>query len=437
MSHPTTRHTLTEQYLYAAGPTGILSGNCLSSGSCSFCLDEDTPISINGELIPIKQTYDLEYEGDIDARLLDTPSGQKPCKGIAPTGKKECITLTTGDGRTLTLTPDHKMLTVRDGLVVCIEAGHLKPGTDTLILTSNITKYTPPRDSGARDFLYPPPAGSRESNAKLAAAQDTARQASQATQATQADTEGAVRTLTDNLEKQAKDQGALLTRLRKFNAYAVTLTASEPAGLRETADVWSVTNSMFVANGFITHNCHTDDTRIVLADGTTKPINEVQPGHLIVTAAGYVRPVVHTWKREVTNEPVVTWQTKDLNKPITSTADHRFTIIPASAPDNPKWEHTLERAIGDLEPGDALIGGDSTPLAPTRAPLTVHTKHTYTGTVYNLEVSPGDHDIDPNTYRLGNPQQPRELPTEVRALSEALEALSDEEHQAALEALTT
>lgn len=230
---------------------GIITHN--SGGLCSFCLDEDTMVTIKGKQVKLGSLDDITFEGDPDELEFDTPYGLQVPDGIRFTGEAECITLTTARGHKLTCTPDHKIFTHRSGKIVTVKASELIPEKDVAILIQPITKDEIVRDSNARDFLYPAMAGSKEAEAskkvKIAGLVKTMGQE---------DEQQAIK----NVENELKEVKEWLRVLRRSSAYADPIVKIEKAGVRKVYDVWNIPRGhAFYANGWLVSNCHEAHTQ--------------------------------------------------------------------------------------------------------------------------------------------------------------------------------
>lgn len=116
------------------------------------------------------------------------------------------------------------------------------------------------------------------------------------------------------------------------------------------------------------------DTRVLMADGTTKPISEVEPGdHVLatdpVTGEHGARQVTHTW---VHDDVLIDLELAD-GHAITTTEDHPF------------WNHTDQQwqTAETLDPGDQLL----TPSGPPVKVTGVDPTSAHTGPAHNLTVN--------------------------------------------------
>jgi hypothetical protein len=382
---------------------GMITHN--SGGLCSFCLAEGTLVTCKGAQVKIESLEDNTCE-DPDNRELDTPWGLQAPTGVVATGEKECLKITTQRGHTLILTPEHQVLTWRDRKIQLVEARTLVPGRDVAVLIASVTKDIVTKESGVRDFLYPPELRpkAQENKAKIAK--------------NKIEDGGVATILTD-------EQKAWYTRLRKAHAYSDIIKSVEPAGVHRVYDVWEVPKGhVFYANGFVVSNCHTPETPIVMANGQVKPISEIEPGNAVLTARAEIRPVVRRYEREI-DEEVVSWQIEGMNEPVRSTKNHKLPAIkkgqePAHFPLT--WADFTDTPIGELGLGDWVVGPASTLEKPELVPLTRYETEHYKGTVFNLEISAHATEEE-HSYRVGR----TEIPEEVQALWQELQALPEEE----------
>jgi RHS repeat-associated protein len=124
-------------------------------------------------------------------------------------------------------------------------------------------------------------------------------------------------------------------------------------------------------NGFCSF---TADTHVLMADHTTTPISDLQPGDLIwatdpETGREGPRPVQATW----THQDTVIDLELDNGATITTTEDHPF------------WNHTDQQwqQTQHLNPGDHLHTPDTTTTTVTA----IHWNTTHTTTAYNLTIA--------------------------------------------------
>jgi hypothetical protein len=373
-----------------------------SGGLCSFCLAEGTPVTVRGAEVAIETLEEYTYPGALDEREFDTPWGLQVPDGVQYTGEKDTVEITTVSGRKLICTREHEILTHREGKVLKVPAGELVPDKDVVILTSNVTKHKPGRDSGQKDFLYPEMTGSRAQQKEVktqleSVASEAKRQGK--------NSEQAVMEHEKERGKVESEQKDWLMKLRRANAYDEKITSITPAGVRKVYDVWNIERGhVFYANGFIVGNCSTGETEVVMADGSTKVITDVQVGEQVRMTSGKPAPVVARQERDV-DEEIVLWQTERLRRPVRTTKNHKFPALRKDAY-NPEatWDQVDDIPIGELSEGDYLIGPESTPEAPTFVRITQYQLQPYKGKVYNLEVGDDEH-----TYRIGYTEPPAEV----------------------------
>jgi len=115
------------------------------------------------------------------------------------------------------------------------------------------------------------------------------------------------------------------------------------------------------------------DTRILMADGTTKPISDIRPGDRVlatdpVTGEHGPRQVTHTWAH---NDVLVDLQLAD-GQTVTTTEDHPF------------WNHTDQQR----QPAETLDAGDQllTPTGTTVTTAGLDPTSAHTGPANNLTV---------------------------------------------------
>ena len=165
--------------------------------------------------------------------------------------------------------------------------------------------------------------------------------------------------------------------------------------------------------------CFTAGTPVIMADGTTRPIEQVHPGDEILahnpdTGADEPRQVLGTY----THQDTPTWQlTTSDGGTITTTADHPFLVetrgwVPAHdlqpgdtlhqpSPDSSAPAHTA--SAPEERPGTTLPGDDSRPgepgtsgnrltvtsITPTGTTATVHNLHTQGLHTYHITTTTG------------------------------------------------
>lgn len=410
-----------EVHEYIANGFHVHNSGCLSGGLCSFCLAAGTLVSLKGVQVPIESLEDFEFEGDPDEREFDTPWGLQVPKGVQYVGDKECLKLTTKGGTSLVCTPEHQLLTHKQGKVELVQAKDFVPNKDKLILISTITGKKPTRDDGSRDFLYPEMIGSRRQ--QKSARQEEEKIATAAKAAGQ-NAEQAVLEHTDTKKKETQEQQQWLMKLRKANAYDDLVVSVEPAGVHKVYDVWDIPRGhVFYANGIVVSNCSTGETEIVVADGSTRVITQVEIGDLVYTSNGSVAPVTGRYERDI-DEEIILWQTERLQHPVRTTKNHKFPAVKAANYKiNPTWEDIEEIPLGDLAEGDYLIGPESTPETPVLVKILKYQPVHYRGKVYNIEVGHNEH-----SYRIGYTDPPAEV-------KEILADLEDESLKAEVIAL--
>ncbi len=120
-------------------------------------------------------------------------------------------------------------------------------------------------------------------------------------------------------------------------------------------------------------NSFSGSTKVLMADGSTKPISKIKPGDKVrakdpETGEKGVRTVTHTWAHTDTLVILKTSAGK-----ITTTEDHAF------------WNHTDKRwqETQDIDPGDKLLTADGRLV--TVLELAWQTRHT--NFAYNLTVN--------------------------------------------------
>ena len=126
--------------------------------------------------------------------------------------------------------------------------------------------------------------------------------------------------------------------------------------------------------------CFTGDTPVLMADGSSKPIQDIQPGDQVTawdpdTDTTQPRTVTRTWTHENTETLVV--RLEDGGQ-VETTAGHPFLTK----------DHGWTPA-GHLKPGDQLHTPDNTWVTVTAVQTTGHTR-----TVHNLEIE------DLHTYHV-------------------------------------
>ncbi len=122
---------------------------------------------------------------------------------------------------------------------------------------------------------------------------------------------------------------------------------------------------VFVGPG---RGCLTADARVVLADGTSKFINEIQTGDKVITESGTIRSVKQTFKYEIEHETLLNFKTYyGENTGITLTKDHKILSETQEKPKNYfKWAESTRKArkmpepTGKLtwKPAEAIQSGD-------------------------------------------------------------------------------
>jgi hypothetical protein len=117
--------------------------------------------------------------------------------------------------------------------------------------------------------------------------------------------------------------------------------------------------------------CFVAGTEVLLADGTSKAIEDVVIGDLVLaadpeTGETHAKPVVDTY----VHEDVETWQVETSSGTVTSTAEHPFWV------DGRGWT-----PVRELEPGDKLVDAEG-----VRVELISVASTGETATVYNLNV---------------------------------------------------
>lgn len=114
------------------------------------------------------------------------------------------------------------------------------------------------------------------------------------------------------------------------------------------------------ANGIAIHNCRffyecfTADNKVLMADGTEKPISEINPDDLIISGDGSSRKVLTVFKRKLKSDDVIIDIVAE-NKKLRCTINHVIPRINSS--DSPAWKNKLVWDSADtLQPGDELLG---------------------------------------------------------------------------------
>jgi hypothetical protein len=141
--------------------------------------------------------------------------------------------------------------------------------------------------------------------------------------------------------------------------------------------------------------CFLPGTSIIMADGTTKLLESVTRGDLVLTHTGAARRVSRTFRRDIDEEVVSLYFDRSKN-PIKCTLNHPFRAISYKLP---SWIPS-----GDLNVGDIVLGAESSVQEGGSEDLNGCRLHTldwkevepYKGPVFNIEV-----EVD-NSYVLSN-----------------------------------
>ncbi len=110
----------------------------------TFCLSAGTPVVLaDGVSRPIEQ---LLRGQRVSAWSPEEKGVRGAClEAVIPTGRKECVEITLEDGRKLTCTPDHRILTTSGW----VEAGQLLPTQDRVVLGPETPLDDPTSDAAA------------------------------------------------------------------------------------------------------------------------------------------------------------------------------------------------------------------------------------------------------------------------------------------------
>jgi hypothetical protein len=243
-----------ENHEYIAN--GLVTHN--SGGLCSFCLAEGTNVTIRGQNATIESLDDFVFEGNADDREFDTPYGLQVPTGVVLTGERECITLTTSHGHKITCTPDHQLLTYRDGQIQLVEAKTLEAGKSVGIMIQGITMDKIAKDARARDFLYP-----AVLRPKAIKNKERLKTGTVSTKTKDSEGEDCYLGLREPTKDEiTKEQKEWYRVLRKAHAYVDLITKVEPAGKKKVYDIWEIPKGhVFYANGFVVSNCHEAQTQ--------------------------------------------------------------------------------------------------------------------------------------------------------------------------------
>ena len=136
------------------------------------------------------------------------------------------------------------------------------------------------------------------------------------------------------------------------------------------------------------------DTLVLMADGTTTPISQIQPGDLVwatdpETGTSTAEEVLAIWVHQDTLINLALTAEGQLANPADPSTTVGLTTIVTTA-DHPFWNHTDQQwqPATSLDPGDLLLAADST--LPTIVGLLPYTQHT--NDAYNLTITA------PHTY---------------------------------------
>jgi hypothetical protein len=132
-------------------------------------------------------------------------------------------------------------------------------------------------------------------------------------------------------------------------------------------------------------DCFPAGTLVSMADGTTKTIESVVEGDLVVSHVGKTRRVTATIKKPFDGH-LVEIRAECSDQPVAATPDHRFVVVDDSG--------TTWKAIGGLTVGDVVVHREESPIVSWDS-------GPFVGDVYCLEVEE-DHSFIANGYAVHN-----------------------------------
>lgn len=152
---------------------------------------------------------------------------------------------------------------------------------------------------------------------------------------------------------------------RKYADYWIT--PETLAGINSNMDAWERNLLLATYRTFIgaENYCFAPDTKVLMADGSYKPIVDVVVGDEVITHTGKVKPVVHKFVRDYvgTVEEVYVGR---FEKPIVATPNHPFYHLNVEAPEATRYngskKSSSDRYYKDqitsfLRDGETCLGG--------------------------------------------------------------------------------
>lgn len=140
------------------------------------------------------------------------------------------------------------------------------------------------------------------------------------------------------------------------------------------------------------HNfCFAPGTKVMLADGSYRAIEDIQVGNQVITHTGVTKSVLHIFERDYTGD-IQSIQVEGFKNPILATGNHPFRTIPAQADIHEGGCSTLSvgkawTPASSLQADSYLLGSEDPHGGCSVHRVASNVAVPYTGKVYNLEVA--------------------------------------------------